>query len=44
MANAPIISTDTSAVTVRVIRTDEELMIAQSVSRLLAEGQTSKGK
>jgi len=43
-ANAPIISTGTSTVTVRVIRTDEELMIAQSVSSLLADGLTSKGK
>ena len=34
-ANAPLISTDTCAVAVRVIRTDEELMIARSVLRLL---------
>jgi acetate kinase len=33
-----VISTDASAVTVRVIRTDEELMIARSVRRLLASG------
>jgi acetate kinase len=33
--NAAVISTDASRVTVRVIRTDEELMIARSVSRLL---------
>ena len=31
----PVISTDASRVTVRVIPTDEELMIARSVSRLL---------
>jgi acetate kinase len=34
-ANAPVISSDTSRVTVRVIKTDEELQIAQSVWRLL---------
>jgi acetate kinase len=34
-ANAAVISTEASRVTVRVIRTDEELMIARSVSRLL---------
>ena len=34
-ANAPLISTDAGAVAVRVIRTDEELMIARSVLRLL---------
>jgi len=33
--NAPVISKGTSAVTVRVIRTDEELMIARSVARTL---------
>lgn len=33
--NAALISTDTSDTVVRVIRTDEELMIARSVSRLL---------
>src|SRR5204863_1935384 len=33
--NAPIISTDASRVTVRVIKTDEESIIAQSVSRIL---------
>ncbi len=39
--NAPVISTETSPVTVRVIRTDEELMIARSVCRLLTdEGRT----
>ena len=30
-----VISTDASRVTVRVIRTDEELMIARSVCRVL---------
>ena len=34
-SSALLISTDTSPVKVRVIRTDEELMIAKSVSRLL---------
>jgi acetate kinase len=33
--NAAVISTDASPATVRVIRTDEELMIARSVSRVL---------
>jgi acetate kinase len=33
--NAPLISTDSSRVQVRVIRTDEEIMIARSVLRLL---------
>ncbi len=35
-ANAPVISTDASPTAVRVIRTDEELMIARSVCRLLS--------
>jgi len=34
-SNEAVISTDTSRVTVRVIRTDEELMIARSVCRVL---------
>jgi len=34
-AGAPVISTDASRVTVRVIRTDEELMIARAVCRVL---------
>lgn len=34
-AHAPVISTDASQVTVRVIPTDEELMIARSVFRML---------
>jgi acetate kinase len=34
--NAPLISTDGGRVAVRVIRTDEELMIARSVSRVLS--------
>jgi acetate kinase len=33
--NAPLISADNSAVTVRVIRTDEELMLARSAIRVL---------
>jgi acetate kinase len=36
--NAPVISTDASPATVRVIRTDEELMIARSVCRVLKLG------
>lgn len=35
--HAPVISTDASPATVRVIRTDEELMIARAVCRLLRE-------
>ena len=34
--NAPLVSSDTVRVKVRVIRTDEELMIARSVAHLLA--------
>jgi acetate kinase len=37
-ANESVISTATSRVTVRVIRTDEELMIARSVCRILRLG------
>src|SRR3989441_4290162 len=33
--NAPVISTETGRVTVRIIRTNEELMIARSVCRIL---------
>jgi acetate kinase len=33
---AAVISTDASRATVRVIRTDEDLMIARSVRRVLA--------
>ncbi len=40
-ANAPLISTDASRVDVRVIRTDEELMMAREVCRLL-EAHPSK--
>jgi acetate kinase len=40
--SAPLISPDASRVAVRVIRTDEELMIATSVARLLSLG-TDKG-
>lgn len=36
--NAAVISADNSRVTVRVIRTDEELMIARSVCRVLGLG------
>jgi acetate kinase len=36
--NAPLISPDAARVKVRVIRTDEELMIARSVTRVLELG------
>jgi acetate kinase len=42
--HASIISTDAGRVTVRVIRTDEELMIAKSVTRLLTLGQVGTRK
>jgi acetate kinase len=41
--NAGVISTDASRVTVRVIRTDEDLMIARSVNRVL-ETDARNGK
>jgi acetate kinase len=40
--NAAVISAAGSRVAVRVIRTDEELMIARSVSRILAAGAVNK--
>ena len=40
--NAPLISPDADRVKVRVIRTDEELMIARSVSRVLNLGSIRK--
>ncbi|TWU30484.1 acetate/propionate family kinase [Bythopirellula polymerisocia] len=40
--NAAVISSATLGVTVRVIRTDEELMIARSVYRLLGLGDSSE--
>jgi acetate kinase len=40
--NAPLISPDTGRVRVRVIRTDEELMIARSVARVLNLAQFGK--
>ena len=39
---AAVISTDASRVTVRVIRTDEELMIARSVCRILETGAVNE--
>lgn len=42
--NAPLISTDTSRVAVRVIRTDEELMIARSVMHVLGLGTPQDAK
>ena len=38
-----VISTDASRATVRVIRTDEDLMIARSVSRILETNTVNKG-
>jgi acetate kinase len=40
--NAPVISTNHSRVMVRVIRTDEELMIARSLRRILWPGTINK--
>ena len=40
--HAPLISTDAGRVAVRVIRTDEELMIARSVYRMLALGRVAQ--
>jgi propionate kinase len=40
--SAPLISSDAGPVKVRVIRTDEELMIARSVARVLNLGQIGK--
>jgi acetate kinase len=42
--NAAVISADNARVTVRVIRTDEELMIARSVRRLLDAGALNQQK
>jgi acetate kinase len=42
--NAPLISRDGGRVTVRVIRTDEEIMIARSATRLLKLGSTRTRK
>jgi acetate kinase len=42
-ANAPVISTEASPATVRVIRTDEELMIARAVYRILRSGPKEIG-
>jgi acetate kinase len=42
--NAPLISPDAGRVKVRVIRTDEEVMIARSVTRILKLGSTQKHK
>ena len=39
-ANAPLISADAGRAKVRIIRTDEELMIARSVTRVLELGST----
>ena len=40
--NAPLISTDGGRVAVRVIRTDEELMIARSIARVLVPASMSR--
>jgi len=42
-APAPLISTDSGRVKVRVIRTDEELVIARSVAAVLDPGATPQG-
>ena len=42
-ANAEVISTDASRTTVRMIRTDEDLMIARSVSHILETNTVNKG-
>jgi acetate kinase len=42
--NAPLISQDAGRVKVRVIRTDEELMIARSVTRVLNLGSVREAK
>ena len=42
--NAPLISPDAGRVKVRVIRTDEEVMIARSVTRIMKLGSTQKHK
>ncbi|MBE3074647.1 MAG: acetate/propionate family kinase, partial [Actinobacteria bacterium] len=42
--NAPLISPDAGRVRVRIIRTDEELMIARSVTRLLKLGSIRERK
>jgi len=41
-ANGPVISTDRSQITVRVIHTDEELMIAKAVFRILGNVDQTK--
>jgi acetate kinase len=43
VASDAVISTDASRATVRVIRTDEDLMIARSVSRILKTDTFNKG-
>jgi acetate kinase len=42
VANGPVISTDRSQATVRVIHTDEELMIAKAVFRILGNVDQTK--
>jgi len=42
-ANEGVISTDASRATIRVIRTDEDLMIARSVRRILETNTVNKG-
>ncbi len=43
-AHASVISADASSTTVRVIHTDEDLMIARSVCRILGLGRSAKEK
>ncbi|PYJ95617.1 MAG: acetate/propionate family kinase, partial [Verrucomicrobia bacterium] len=40
--NAPVISAQSGRVTVRIIRTNEELMIARSACRILGLGTVNK--
>jgi acetate kinase len=42
--NAPLISTDTGRVRVRVIHTDEEIMIAKAVTRVFNFNSKAKGR
>jgi acetate kinase len=42
-AHAAVISPDCAAVTVRVMRTNEELMIARHVARVLASAESAEG-
>jgi len=43
-ANAPVISTDNSRVKIRVIKTDEEWMMAKTVREMLNKSENIKSK